>query len=147
MSSIGYSWNIRWYYQNEKKCKIFFERNFEKANYAVVLSSMTRRLTRVQLFEPKTRTTVRRDSIVLPPRPIIEPISAGSTRRERRVQSSSCFSVISIAAILSTSDSIIYWRKSFAVIDEWSEKIERSKVILTNFENSPEFEGKSIISY
>jgi hypothetical protein len=77
---------------------------------------MIRRFTRDPVLEPKTRSTVRIESIVLPERPIIDHISDESTLSERRIPSSSCFSSISIASILITSDETIRWRKSFGLI-------------------------------
>ncbi len=79
---------------------------------------MIRRFNLIPDFVPKTRKTVRIESIVLPHRPITDHISVGSTRRESSVPSSSCFSVISIASILITSADTIKCRNSVAFIDQ-----------------------------
>ena len=75
-----------------------------------------RRLSRIPVFAPNTLSTVRTASIVLPPRQIRDPISEGSTRSERRVPSSSCFSEISIAAVLMTIADTMNWRYCIAVM-------------------------------
>lgn len=79
---------------------------------------MIRRLRRNECFAPYTRNTVLIESIVFPPRPIIDHISVGSIRRERSVPSSSCFSVISIAETLTTRDETMKRRNSMAFIGQ-----------------------------
>ena len=88
----------------------------ELGSFIWIPSSTIRRLTRVAVFAQNTRSTVRSESIVFPDLPMMIPISSGATFKDRRVPSSSCFSVISIASTRSTSVSISIRRNACASI-------------------------------